>query len=233
MRHIIILSVVISCLSFACDEVPAQPKLVVSDTINWGVVVPDVPPGETAKLHKDVVLKNEGDAILRISEVNPSCGCTSAPLDKDSLLPGESTTMRVSLNLPLSNGMLQKYITVKSNDRDDPVKTLTLKVDVQRPLQLSSAFIPFNRGEVGKPVDGAFTLSSFTDKKIDVKISTTDERTKVLTPAFTIDPKGSAEVKVQYVPQEEGPFQVTVTIETSLEGYRSFTMKGYGAIDPK
>jgi len=212
---------------------PAQPHLEVERTIDWGTVVPDVPPGETAKITKDVTLKNTGNEMLRISEVRPSCGCTSAPLDQDSLEPGESTTMRVTLNLPLSNGTVTKYLTIRSNDRDDPVKQLTLKADLQRPLQLSSSFIPFNQGQVGKPVLGAMTLSSFTDKDVHVTVTTKDKGLTVLTPKFTITPKGAGEIKVEFLSEKEGPFQAEIEIKTDLKGYESFSIKGYGAVDPQ
>ena len=209
-----------------------QPRLLVQDTINWGKVVPEAPPGETAKLTKEITLKNVGNKMLRISEVRPSCGCTSAPLDKDSLKPGESTTMRITLNLPLSNGSISKYITIRSNDQADPVKTLTLMANVQRPLQMSSAFIPFNQAKIGKPAVGAVTLSSFTKKKVDVKVTTKDSGLKILTPKLTIPAGGSADIKVEYMGKKEGPFTVEIDVTTTLAGYEKFTVKGYGAIDP-
>ena len=126
----------------------AQPSIQVQDSVDWGVVVPDAPPGEPAKVRAAVTVRNVGTNVLAITEVRPGCGCTTAPIEKDSLGPNEETVINVTLNLPLANGPIKKSVTISSNDPEHPTKALYLVADVQRPLQMSSSFIPFNKGAV-------------------------------------------------------------------------------------
>ena len=212
----------------------AQPRLEMQDSVDWGQVVPDVPPGQVAKVYADVKLKNTGDSVLTINEVRPGCGCTSAPLDKDVLNPGEETTMRVTLNLPLSNGVLNKRITIRSNDPDKSTRLLHLHASVQRPLQLSSSFIPFNKGKVGEAIEGVVSFTVYGKASVRVTAVAEQDGVSVATPMpLVIESGETGELTVTYTPQEPGPFTIEVAVSTTLKGYDSFSLTGYGAADPK
>lgn len=216
----------------ACS-VEAQPALEMQDTVNWGKVVPDVKPGEPSKVTSDVVLKNTGDAMLRITNVRPGCGCTSAPLDKDSLAPGEQTIMRVALNLPQQNGPLAKTITIESNDPKAPTKVINLLADVQRPIQLSSSFIPFNKGVVGDSIRGSVAITAAGNKPVTVTCKSTQSSLVILTPMpMIIKPGETADLIVAYLAKNQGTFSVQVYVKTDLPGYESFDLSGYGFVDP-
>lgn len=210
----------------------AQPRMEVQDTVDWGLVVPDAPPGQTSKVSAEVEIKNVGDETLRISEVLPGCGCTTAPLDEMVLEAGRGTTMHVTLNLPLSNGRLVKRITIQSNDESAEARVVWLIADVQRPLQASSSFIPFDKGVVGQPIEGVISFKVFGKTPVSIEASPESEGIKIITPMpLTIEPNSSADLTVEYTPTEAGPFTVGVAVKTSLEGYSSFSFKGYGSAD--
>jgi hypothetical protein len=91
------------------------PKIVFQEKeYDFGTVV----QGERAK--HNFVITNDGDDTLKISNVHASCGCTAALPDKKELLPGESTNIKVEFNSTGRSGSQVKYITVKSNDKDNP-----------------------------------------------------------------------------------------------------------------
>lgn len=222
-------AIVIGCQS----DVNAQPKLVMQDSVDWGVVSPGNDPDEVASVSAEVKLKNDGDAILHIKEVRPSCGCTSAPLDKDSLLPGEETIMRIKLNLPTHNGPLHKKITVSSDDPLEPNKVLDLKADVQRALQLSSSFIPFNKGKVGMQVTGEIVISNKGQSPVNVNARSLDPSYIIVSAnPFIIGPGEEKPLTVTYTPQKQGTFRFQMNIETDLKGYEKFVVHGYGSADP-
>ncbi len=211
----------------------AQPKIEVQDTVNWGVVVPDAPPGEPAKVEAAVVVKNAGSSTLKITEVRPGCGCTTAPIQKDSLGPGEETVIDVTLNLPLANGPITKSVTISSNDPDHPTKALYLVADVQRPLQMSSSFIPFNKGAVGDTILGALTFNVQGKKPITVTARADQSDVLILSPMpLVMQPGGDTSLKVGYVARRPGPFTVKVHFESDQNGYESFDLTGYGVADP-
>lgn len=203
------------------------------DTVDWGIVVPEGGPDSVATVSANVVLKNNGTEILRISEVRPGCGCTTAPLDKDSLVFGEETTMRIKLNLPSHNGPVHKVITVSSNDPVNPQKVLHLVANVQRPLQMSSSFIPFNKGKVGKPVEGKITFTYKGKESVVLRATSQDPNFVILTTMPVIlNPDVPQDLIVTHTPKQSGAFRAQFTIETNLKGYEKFTVHGYGNADP-
>lgn len=68
---------------------------------------------------------NTGDAPLIIKEVITSCGCTASDYAKEPIMPGKTSTIKVSYNAA-NPGAFNKTITVKSNDVTES-KTLTIK----------------------------------------------------------------------------------------------------------
>ncbi len=77
-----------------------------------------VPRGEHVKY--DFVLSNVGGDLLKIDNVRASCGCTAAKPEKSKLAPGESTNIMVDFNSTGRSGRQTKYITVKTNDPNQP-----------------------------------------------------------------------------------------------------------------
>src|SRR6056300_1776529 len=87
----------------------AQPKIEVigGNKHDWGKVSPKDSPLKTK-----VKIKNTGNEQLVITNVKPSCGCTTAPLDKDKLKPGEVATVNVTFNVGSKAGVNSKTIRI-------------------------------------------------------------------------------------------------------------------------
>ncbi|MBN9399483.1 MAG: DUF1573 domain-containing protein ['Candidatus Kapabacteria' thiocyanatum] len=207
----------------------AQPKLKMEETYDWGRVTPVETKGEAHKLKARIILKNEGDKLLRITSVRPSCGCTSAPLEKDSLEPGEETALNITLNTPSNNGPITKYVTIQTNEIQHSTKTLTLKADIQRPLQLSSSFIPFNQGVVGQAIEGAMSITSYAEEPVSINVSAITPGLTIKSPASVVLKKGeSYGLTCSYTPEKTGPFTVEVKLVTTLADYTDLSITGYG-----
>jgi len=73
-------------------------------------------------------LTNTGDALLRFTrQPSTSCGCTSAPLPKMELAPGESVELVAMFDSTGFGGhAVRKYVYVYSNDPTGERKTLTI-----------------------------------------------------------------------------------------------------------
>jgi hypothetical protein len=61
-------------------------------------------------------IMNTGDDTLRISEVKPGCSCTTAPIHKQILAPGDSTTVELIFDTKVSRGRTNKNAQIISND---------------------------------------------------------------------------------------------------------------------
>ncbi|MGC9529985.1 MAG: rhodanese-like domain-containing protein [Candidatus Bipolaricaulaceae bacterium] len=109
----------------------AGPRIVVTPEVyEFGAVV----DGSQVKL--EVTVRNDGDAPLHIQRVVPSCGCTSAPLPRDTLAPGQAVKIAISFNTTGYSRYSQPVSTTVSIHATDPSRrrvTVTIR-GVVRPL---------------------------------------------------------------------------------------------------
>lgn len=225
---LIMVMAIILTVSTLPQHMHAQPRLVMDNEVAWGTVIPPSPNKEDQKIHRTLTLTNAGDSTLEIGEVRVQCGCTSAPLDKKMLAPGEQTSMHITLSLPAGSGKLSKYVTVFSNDPSG-AHVLRLSVDVLRPIQLESGFLAFNRSDVGTPSAAEVELAVNADSIVTLSVDSPTPGVRITTPMPIKVSKGErAKIGFEFTPTAPGPFNVSATIRTSLKGYETIELSGYG-----
>ena len=94
-----------------------------------------VDPSITVKC--DFKFKNTGGSLLKIQDVQPSCGCILTELKKKEFQPGESGEFSISFSSGTTTGEVKKYVYVLSNDNKEPKLTCTIKANVVRRVQIS------------------------------------------------------------------------------------------------
>mgnify|MGYP001209460122 FL=1 len=72
------------------------------------------------RLHRDIVLRNVGDAELVIKGVSTTCNCTVVGDYAQKLAPGASTSMRIQLTTPETVGPTEQKVAIESNDSERP-----------------------------------------------------------------------------------------------------------------
>lgn len=80
------------------------------------------------------IIKNTGEDSLKNLKARPSCGCTAAPLEKTTLMPGDSTFLEVTFNAKNFNGPVTKTIYLESNDPNNPFIDLVFTANVGAPI---------------------------------------------------------------------------------------------------
>lgn len=80
--------------------------------------------------HRFFTVTNNGDKPLIISEVKPSCGCTTPEWSKDPILPGKTAQIKVGYNTSIK-GAFNKLIEVYSNDPQNSRTVLYIKGTVE------------------------------------------------------------------------------------------------------
>lgn len=70
-------------------------------------------------------VKNLGNEILEIQKVATSCGCTTAEVDRDKIVPQQETKLKViydsgAMSGSFAKGNQERIIYVKSNDPASP-----------------------------------------------------------------------------------------------------------------
>ena len=223
-----------TCLAlmiFAGSFAYAQPKLTIigGDTHDWGKVKPKDDP-----LKATIKIKNEGNELLKISDVRPGCGCTTAPLDKKELNPGEIASMDVTLKLGATSGMMTKSITINSNDPQSATKVLYLKADVVRPIQiLPTQYFSFGEMTVGTKSEAKLIIKNTSTQ--DIVLSDFESLAGItlnLTKPTTIPGGGEVELIAKVTPNDKGYFNGVVKMNTNHPDYASLDIIAYGNVKP-
>lgn len=206
----------------------AQPKIEVigGDTYDWGKVKPKDSP-----LTATIKLKNIGDQVLNIKEVKAGCGCTTTKIDKEVLKPGEIGSVDVTLNVASVTGSVTKTITAYSDDPVNGTKTIWLKAEVVRAIQLSMPYFAFNDLAIGKQSKLMIKVKNNSDQAVTFD---NFEGTNgiVLNQKKKVEVKPGAEIDLEasYIPQTEGYFNGMVTFNTSNPDFPKMEVSAYGNV---
>jgi hypothetical protein len=93
--------------------------------------------------------RNTGDEALELQPPKPSCGCTVAKLTASTLQPGESGEMEFNMALGFQTEQFQKGIYVSSNDPQQPMVTLLIKVDFQQVFKTEPPSVSLGSVQMG------------------------------------------------------------------------------------
>jgi hypothetical protein len=104
---------------------------------DFGKVSPD------RKVTHKFKVTNTGKAVLSITNLNASCGCTSTVVGKWSLAPGESSEIEATFDPKGQRGVVRKSITVFSTDPKNAMFTLTFEADVVQDVMAKPAGLFF------------------------------------------------------------------------------------------
>lgn len=162
--HIALLLAIPALVLSAQDAIqPAQPAISFDSMhFDFGKISPDKKVS-----HKFKVL-NKGTAVLNITGVNPSCGCTYIAPTKWSLTPGESTDIEAIFNPTGYRGPVRKSLVVISNDPKTPSQTLTFEAEIVQEINLKSNVIFFLDVPRTKPMNSTMRLESGNGEKVEI-----------------------------------------------------------------
>jgi len=146
------------------ESAPAgKPKAVAVEPI---ADVGSVAKGDNAA--HDFAIKNEGTGDLQITNVQPACGCTVARYDK-TIAPGKTGSVHVLVDTTTFSGANAKYVTVYTNDPENPQIQLTVKAKVEPYIAIKPGYARYLvvRGE---PQQGVITqtLSATDGQPFDI-----------------------------------------------------------------
>jgi hypothetical protein len=106
----------------------ASPQIVVEPAAQDLGEVPQQP------LELSYTVRNQGGSPLQIEKISTSCGCTEAAVDQETILPGESTQLRVTLDPTEDDlyGNLVRVIYIRSNDPETPEAEAEFRVTIRK-----------------------------------------------------------------------------------------------------
>ena len=116
---------ILSSVAFASDDEDGGARMTFTEKDHdFG----DIISGEVAE--HVYTFQNTGTDTLRIATVYSSWGCTASLLSSEVVAPADSGEIKVSFNSKYRHGDYKKTITVYSNDTEEPVIRLSLKISV-------------------------------------------------------------------------------------------------------
>jgi hypothetical protein len=207
----------------------AQPKIEIDGgfVYDFGTVKPEDSPLKTT-----IKIKNTGTENLKITEVRAACGCTTAPLSKDELQPGETADLAIELRISTFSGEISKSVMLKTNDPDRATHNLVLKANVMRPFSLSPRFLSFNKLIIGEESNAQITINNETpaDFKITELIIQPEDMKINLKKGDVIPANQSFIIDAKYTPSAAGRFNGTITIKTNNPDAPEIEVRGWGRI---
>ncbi len=208
----------------------AQPKLEIvgGTTKNWGKVSPKDSP-----LKASIVIKNTGTDPLMISKLKPSCGCTTAPLKKSELKPGESTDVDVTFNVSSNTGPVKKTITIETNDPKNAHINYLLEAEVVRPLTiLPSSYMTFSTMQVGMEGTAQVKVKNTSNENITIMDPITEpiDMKVNLKGKKNLKPGEEYDMIVKLTPKKAGPVNTKLSFKTSSVDFPVVEIFGYGRV---
>lgn len=219
-------------LAFAISAF-AGPKLefVGGGTYDWGIVKAGANP---EPLKATVTIRNAGDEVLIISQVKPTCGCTTAPISKDTLKPKETATLDITLKVSHS-GAVSKTIKIYANDVDEKKPHYyVLKAHLKQDVDVSPQYFIFGQMEVGREGKASIEIVNNSDKDIKIKDFEMQPPTFQLNldKNQTIKAHESLKVIGSYKPEKPGHFNCSVIFKTSHPDFGEVRVNGWGKVEP-
>ena len=172
--------------------------------------------GEPVKY--EYVFTNTGDALLIVSNVQPSCGCTTAGSWTREVAPQKTGIIPIQFNNTAYQGPVTKTIKVTSNDPSQPGVELQLKVNVWRSIVVTPQNAIFNLPpDLTSNTTRMLTIHNNTDQPLT--LSTPElEASAFTTQIITNEPGKDFQLIVSTVQSLLGPerTQGQITIKTSF-----------------
>jgi hypothetical protein len=117
----------------------------------------------------DFLIRNEGDAPLKIEEVRPACGCTVADFDK-TIAPGATGKIHVAIDTASFSGPVAKGVSVFTNDVDNTKIELTVRATVEPFIQVKPGYARYITVQ-GEPKEGTIVQNLWTPDGSDFEIT--------------------------------------------------------------
>jgi hypothetical protein len=183
---------------------------------------------EGSVVSHDFIVWNTGNAVLKIEQVGPTCGCLKTDFD-ESIPPGGSGRITLIVDFADHEGPLERTVGVFSNDPDSDDATLSVKGTAKPLLQVRPGnTISFQGGD--RPL-----------KKTSIEIVSTGEPFHIRN--METDLKGKVDYRLETVQKgrhyrlnvtntaKEGTYSGFVKLNTDLSGKRTITISVTGNIE--
>jgi len=176
---------------------------------------------------------NTGNALLEVSDVRPSCGCTAAGAWDKQVEPGKFGSIPVQFNSTGYGGAVHKSVTVVCNDAANSNAFLNITGTVWKPVDVLPAVASFNFGPDVQTTDTRVLriISNLTDPL-------TLSEPACSNPAFqpelkTVKEGKEFELRITVVPPlKASNVSAPITLKTSYPKMQVLTVTAFATVQP-
>ena len=172
-------------------------------------------PGEEGE--HAFAIKNVGEEPLKLRIGATSCKCTLGSLDKESLLPGEQTEVKLSWTVKTESGEFSQTAQLHTNDPTEPVISLAVSGRVVREIDIVPKALSFGEIASGESIELDAKVYSYFDGMIEHTETkfTSEEMTQLST--FDVEEYEPTEKEDREHADANQAFRLKVTIEPGLQ----------------
>jgi hypothetical protein len=183
---------------------------------------------QNAALTHTYLIKNTGDDTLRITEVKPGCSCTTAPIQKQILPPGDSTSVELIFNPKVSRGRATKNAIINSNDPAKLAETIDFTCIIYadsgyfRPVKINPSKLEFS----GKTPKFNVVVQNDTGSALELKLIEAipaDLKLKIKDSVIPVGKKGEIAIEWKGL-QPEYDIDRVISFDTNTELVPRFTI---------
>jgi hypothetical protein len=199
MKKTLVITAALGVLAFT---VSAQPRLKVMEGTKFDLG--NVDRGVVATKH--VTLKNIGNQVLTIGNVEVSCGCTGTVVSSKELNPGDTTSLLITFNSKNFTGQVHKSLTINSNSADAPRTLIEFTAKVVEDLSFTPLQFYFKDALEGRKSTATVKVTNGSTRDQTITGYRTQLESFVLKyPSKPIRPGETVELSAEFTPKKVMP----------------------------
>jgi hypothetical protein len=192
-------------------------------------IVTEIMKGDQTEVKAAFPFKNTSDHPVTITSVETSCGCTTAGLDKKTYAAGEGGVIAVVFNAADRTGLEQKYITVTTDEPQQPPIRLLLQVTINEYYSLEPHLLIWKITD--NPVEQMAVLSALTPQSITSVVANADGAGGFATRIEVVEKGRKYNVYIKPLSMKE-PLRGVVTFQIKFTSVADRTGKVYLFVNP-
>jgi len=219
-------------------EASDVPQMVVEPT---GLLDVGVIPNEGI-FHCEIKVHNRGGALLEITRVSSTCGCTHASIDQAAkkIPPGGASTINIAIDPARIHGFeSNKTVTIMSNDPKNARADVAVLAKIDPEFQIDPPELDLGEVPKGTPCERTILFRQLADEPITIAEVTQEDQRNSFVISFEKRPEtewvtpGKAEYLIAVKVDEEaspGSLNTSLTIASTCKRLQKFRYPVKGVV---
>jgi hypothetical protein len=225
LRKIIAVLLWLAFLSLTGRDSKAGNLAVSERSWNFG----NVPP--RGKVTHGFVIKNTGRDSRRLIKVRTTCSCTTAPLKKRVLAPGDTARLEVTFHTGSFSGPVSRVLYLRSDDPAEPMLELGVSVTVGyrgRQLEFEPLQADFDTVQT-LPARAVLKMKNRDSVPVSPALLEAPAGLQVIVPAEPVAPGGEVSIGVVWKTPPVGDFHASFSLvcNDSQKSRYTIPVRGY------